>query len=236
MMGPANCAVVNRFNNSKKLKCFKETPCEVHTGFMKNDCGYEPPFRLYIFPSIKRNFDKREAWIKLLKRVTADNKEWKPCGNDRVCSEHFVDGIPTVENPNPTLKLGYELKQTKPRRTLFREPLTKKLKKLPASSSSTHSTHHTTATISGASFMSPPPSSSLSCPDFSSSVSEHSYCTRNNPIKCESCDYKDVLINSYKTKLEQLTRGNRLLKREKCLKKNKHMPFSWTSIEAHKKK
>ena len=80
--------------------------------------------------------------------MTADNKERKPRGNDRVCSEHFVDGIPTVENPNPTLKLGYELKQTKPRRTLFREPLTKKPKKLPASSASTPSTHHATVIMS----------------------------------------------------------------------------------------
>ena len=64
-----------------------------------------------MFPSIKRNFKKREAWTRLLKKVTAGNKEWKPCGNDRVCSEHLLDGIPTVENPNPTLKLGYELKQ-----------------------------------------------------------------------------------------------------------------------------
>ena len=82
---------------------------------------------------------------------------------------------------------------------------------------------------------SPPPSPSLSCPDFSSPVSEHSYCTRNNPIKCESCDYKDVLINSYRKKLEQLARENRLLKREKILKKSKHMPFSWTFIKADKK-
>ena len=25
----------------------------------------------------------------------------------RVCSEHFVDGHPTAENPDPTLKLGH---------------------------------------------------------------------------------------------------------------------------------
>ena len=92
-MSQANCAVVNCFNNSKKLKCFKETPCEIYTAFLKNNCGCEPPFRLSMFPSIKRNFGKREAWITLLKRVIADNKEWKPCGNDSVCSEHFVDGI-----------------------------------------------------------------------------------------------------------------------------------------------
>ena len=188
-----------------------------------------------MFPSIKRNFEKREAWIKLLKRVTADNKEWKPCGNDRVCSEHFVDGIPTVENPNPTVKLGYELKQTKPRQTLFREPLTKKPKKLPAISASTQSTNHTTDTTSGAAFMSLPPSPLLSCPDFSSPISGYSYCTRNNPIKCQSCHYNDVLISSYKNKLEQLTRENRLLKRERFLKKSKDMPFSWTFVKTDKK-
>ena len=38
-MGPANCAVVNCFSNGKKLKYFKEIPCEMDTGFLKNDCG-----------------------------------------------------------------------------------------------------------------------------------------------------------------------------------------------------
>ena len=118
-------------------------------------------FHCICFLVSKETLKKREVRINLLKRVTADNKEWKPCGKDRVCSEHFVDGIPTAENPNPTLKLGYELKQKKTRRTLFREPLTKKPKKLQARSASTQSTNHTTTTISSAVFMSPPPSSSL---------------------------------------------------------------------------
>ena len=94
-----------------------------------------------MFPGIKRNFKKREARMKRLKRATADNKEWNPCGNDRVSNEHFVDGIPSAKNHNPTLKLGYQLKQTKLRRTLFRETLTKNSKKLPASSASTQSTN-----------------------------------------------------------------------------------------------
>ena len=139
-------------------------------------------------------------------------------------------------NPYPTRKLGYELKQTKPRRTLFGEPLTKKPKKLPASSASTQSTNQSTDTILGVAFMSPLPSPSLSCPDFSSPVSEHIYCTRNNPIKCKSCDYKDVSINACKKKLEQLTRDNRLLTRAKCLKRGNHLPFSWTFIKTDKKK
>ena len=52
------------------------SPGEMLTILLKNDCGCEPRFLLYMFPSIKRNFKKREAWMKRLKRVTADNKEW----------------------------------------------------------------------------------------------------------------------------------------------------------------
>ena len=142
--------------------------------------------------------------------------------------------LPTAENPNPTSKLGYELKQTKPKQTLFRKTFTKKLKKLPANSASAQSTNHRTATKSDAAFMSPRQSPSLSCPNFSSPVSEHCYCTRSNPINCESCDYKDVLINSYKKKLEQLARQNRLLKRAKLLMKSKHISFSWAFTKADK--
>ena len=43
-MGPTNCAVVNCFNKSKKRKYFKEAPREIHTEFLKNDCGCELPF------------------------------------------------------------------------------------------------------------------------------------------------------------------------------------------------
>ena len=117
------------------------SPGDILTILLKNDCGCEPRFLLYMFPGIKRNFKKRESRMKRLKRATADNKEWNPCGNDRVSNEHFVDGILSAKNPNPTLKLGYQLKQTKLRRTLFRETLTKNSKKLPASSASTQSTN-----------------------------------------------------------------------------------------------
>lgn len=73
-----------------------------------------------MFPSIKRKFEKKKSIrSKILKRVKTDNKEWKPCRNDRICSEHFADGVPIVENPNTTLKIGYEVKQAKPRQILF---------------------------------------------------------------------------------------------------------------------
>ena len=37
-----------------------------------------------------------------------------------VCSIHFVDGRPTLENPNPTLDLGYDKPAKRPRRELVR--------------------------------------------------------------------------------------------------------------------
>ena len=61
-----------------------------------------------MFPSLKRYGLKREAWVKLLKRKTINKTSWKPFSSDRVCNEHFVDGIPTEKNPDPTLKLGYD--------------------------------------------------------------------------------------------------------------------------------
>ena len=67
-----------------------------------------PPFRLFMFPSSKSYQHKRDAWITLLKRQNFNKTPWKSCSSDRVCSEHFVDGIPSEQNPNLTLKLGYK--------------------------------------------------------------------------------------------------------------------------------
>ena len=70
MMGPTNCTVVNCFNNRKKLKYFKETPCEIETVFLNNDCGCEPPFDCICFlvsketlkKSMDKIFEKSDSW------------------------------------------------------------------------------------------------------------------------------------------------------------------------------
>lgn len=110
-MGPANCAVVDCFNSTKKLDKWMKKTCSTH-GIIQNNCGCNHLFTLWMFPSIKMNGDKRKIWIQKLKRQTTKKTPWTPCGSDRVCSEHFVDGIPTSKNPYPSLKLGYDVKSS----------------------------------------------------------------------------------------------------------------------------
>ena len=45
---------------------------------------------------------------------------WTPGQSDLVCFCHFVDGIPTLLNSDPTLKLGYEETAKKTRQELIR--------------------------------------------------------------------------------------------------------------------
>ena len=50
-----------------------------------------------------------------MNRQTANKTRWTPGESDLVCSKHFVDRLPTLENPDPTLGLGYEKPRQKMR-------------------------------------------------------------------------------------------------------------------------
>ena len=56
-----------------------------------------------------------------MKRTTIDNRNWSSGQSDMVCSEHFVDGIPTAENPYPTL--GFRKHERAHRRELVRREI-----------------------------------------------------------------------------------------------------------------
>ena len=49
-----------------------------------------------------------------------------PKDSDRVCSIHFLVGVPTNAKSDPTLYLGYDATCKKPRRKLLRQPLSSK--------------------------------------------------------------------------------------------------------------
>ena len=70
----------------------------------------EPPFKLFPFPTEKKDSKARKRWTENIKRETRKGKVWTPKKCSRVCSVHFKDGQPTKENPDPTEDLGYHFK------------------------------------------------------------------------------------------------------------------------------
>ncbi|XP_065680533.1 uncharacterized protein LOC105848925 [Hydra vulgaris] len=97
-------------NSSYKLEKLKNKTCFQHEGKILSECGCELPFRMFCFPSLKRNSEKRKHWISQLRREgKKKGSAWEPGTANRVCSDHFVDKIPTVMNPNPTINMACSL-------------------------------------------------------------------------------------------------------------------------------
>ena len=67
---------------------------------------------LYCFPSILRNEELRNKWIRALKRQNKDKTQWKPSESDRVCSIHFL-GNAYEANSVQTVTLEYEVEKKK---------------------------------------------------------------------------------------------------------------------------
>ena len=89
-------------------------------------------FRLFSFPTKKKDPHKREEWKKLINRQEEfkKGKLWSPPRDSKVCSRHFQNNQPKEEHPHPTEHLGYDASskirvviQPQKRRRLYREPL-----------------------------------------------------------------------------------------------------------------
>ena len=107
-----------------KIYKWRKEPCTVHERKTRKECGcwLEPPYKLFCFPSELKNAKARKIWIGRLRRENKDRSPWIPGVSDRVCSAHFVDGIPTVANSDPTINMGYDVPPKNCRRTLLRIP------------------------------------------------------------------------------------------------------------------
>ena len=115
-----NCAVFGCGSSQYRLKKWKKVPCGEHSGILHEECPCPRPYTLHRFPSKLLNAESRKEWIRLMNRTTKKNSAWMPGESDLVCSLHFVDGKPSLENPNPTLNLGYQKAAKNPRRALIR--------------------------------------------------------------------------------------------------------------------
>ena len=247
-MGHINCAVIGCTNGSYGLDKWKQLECKTHPGQLHKVCGCEPPYTLFCFPSTKRNKEKIDKWTSLLRRRNQNFTKWIPKKSDRVCSDHFVDKVPTIANPNPTIKMGYDLKEKakEPRRSLNKTlpqdgASCRKKKKTSTediNNSQPSTSHHQQSSISSSSHVSSTPASS-STPFLSPSSSpptqnEHDYCFGKHSVKCHSCETKDHVIEALRRKVAALTLQARKLK-DKASQKPKNPPFSWTLIKSNLK-
>ena len=93
-----NCAVIGRTNSTYRLKKWKKELCNEHQQIIRREeCQLcEKPFLLYKFPSENQKNKERQLWVKALRREFINKTLWQPTGSDRVCSIHFVDGIPST--------------------------------------------------------------------------------------------------------------------------------------------
>ena len=111
--GKRHCAVTNCSHGDYELCKWLKSMCPEHSCPFENEekCPCPPPFCLFNFPTrLKKPLD-RQKWIQLINRSSGSNKLWSPKKSSHVCSMHFVDGIPTKQNPYPTVNLGYDAKR-----------------------------------------------------------------------------------------------------------------------------
>ncbi|KAK3105562.1 hypothetical protein FSP39_000540 [Pinctada imbricata] len=101
------CAFNSCTNNATKIAQWQKQICPIHNvnqGLAS--CICEPSFRLFPFPTTRKDDQLRKKWASIVNRKNG-SENWEPKPDSRVCSEHFVDKRPTLQNPYPSLKLGY---------------------------------------------------------------------------------------------------------------------------------
>ena len=109
--GHRNCVVLIYPNSGQRLGKWAATTCELHgcnNGSSMCDC--QPPFKLFPFPTEKKNPERRLQWAKNISRNSLNGTLWMPNKDSRVFNLHFVDCEPTAETPDPTLQLGHSKK------------------------------------------------------------------------------------------------------------------------------
>ena len=221
-----NCAVIGCSNSTVKIYKWRTEPCTVHEGKTRKECGcwLEPPYKLFCFPSELKNAKARKIWIGRLRRENKDRSAWIPGVSDRVCSAHFVDGIPTVANPDPTINMGYDVPPKNCRRTLLRIPPVEQ-----------HSIGNTISDdIDKAEPMEIEPSF-VSSPASPPPSTDHSYTIVTPQTKlCQKCNDKTSLINSLVDKVNKLSIQTKRATRDRMFN-CKNSLFTWRKIKTDAK-
>ena len=98
------CVVKGCNNSTYTLNKWLHSHCDIHGG---DPCTCVPPFRLFPFPTSRKDHEARLRWIQLVNKNNENGMNWQPKTDCRVCSKHFPDSEPTLHYPDPVLKLEY---------------------------------------------------------------------------------------------------------------------------------
>ena len=98
-----HCVVKDCSNGSYRLNKWKKEICLEHN-CRYDECTCPPPFKLYPFPTVKKNIEKRKLWIKLINRLQTGSKSklFEPTKDSTVCSNHFVEKDRTFPYVSPS--------------------------------------------------------------------------------------------------------------------------------------
>ena len=251
------CAVTSCKNNGYKLQKWMNKQCDEHK-CTHRECPCPRPFTLFSFPSEKKDSDVRTKWAQLINRKCADNSNWLPKKDSRVCSDHFVDKLPTKLNPFPTVNLGYTpVKEPKarppPRRRLYQQAQAENSVKIRKICTNTSSANVQNASFSDNSHEVPsvhnipnneagvgtestcsPTESADETPVFQ--ISDHSYACNDQPmeIACGGCIDKSMKIEEMKKELVKLREENSKLRA--VIYKKSRKPFNIDSVLKSDKK
>ena len=232
MLLAVQIALIKLINVTKKLAQNKTLKLRV-TERRKGDClECKPPFHLHTFPGLINGNQLREAWIKTVRRESFVKKgSWQPAPSDQVCSIHFVDGLTADKNPIPNFFLGYESKEKKSRRTLFRKPLEKNAREgdiTPATSTSQEE-----EVFQQANFIDENLDINMEKLNEGMEVidepmkiisGDHTYCLPNNATPRCACQDKSNLLKVLASKVNKLTLENKQLKHSSIMKTS---TFTW---------
>ena len=126
-----NCAIINCSNSTYKLKKWRQENCYELNDFYSccklEDCIHcIPPFKLYCFPSLLRNAELRNKWIRALKKQNWEETilKWQGFLYPFVGSDYEANSALAFS----ALYLGYKVEEKKASSTLIRQPLPKKVK------------------------------------------------------------------------------------------------------------
>lgn len=220
------CAMLGCSNGTYKLKKWKEEICSKH-GCLHDSCLCTPPFVLYPFPTSKRDPNGRKEWIKAINRKDSKTgKIWVPTDDDRVCSNHFVDGKPTIVYPYPSINLGHKEDDHRPKRLppKIRKPLKKesppvikvKMEEQVRNESELQESENEDPVVTVVNQECIPDNMTQTNPV----RHDHDYtCLQGK--SCESCVEKTKIIHQQRTKIEQLVFENSSLELKLAKKKKR---------------